>query len=100
MSKICVYACGGCGLNLVNPLEKLVETPTAGFAEINPVYIDTSKSNLAGIKDSGSVYLVEGLDGSGKKRNTLAFALKVARMASAIFAADGDINGAAIVPSR
>jgi hypothetical protein len=69
MSKICVYACGGCGLNLVNPLEKLVETPTAGFAEINPVYIDTSKSNLAGIKDSGSVYLVEGLDGSGKKRD-------------------------------
>ena len=37
--------------------------------------------------------------GSGKKRKALALAMKVVRIDSAIFAADGDIIGPAIVPS-
>lgn len=68
--NIALFACGGCGLNLVNPIEKLTANSTPGFADIAPVYIDTSRSNLAGIKDNDNLYLVEGLDGSGKKRDS------------------------------
>lgn len=63
-----IYACGGAGINIASHFEGgNVNEP--GFANIHLAYIDTSKSNLARPNlDRESVYLLEGVDGSGKVR--------------------------------
>lgn len=65
-----LFACGGAGINIASMFEKFRgATPDAGYAKIEPVYIDTSKSNLASIAPNHT-YLIsgDGVDGSGKIR--------------------------------
>jgi hypothetical protein len=64
-----LYACGGAGLNIASSLEKFRGTTEEGFATVDTFYIDTSKSNLKFNPPEDSVFLIEGVDGSGKKRD-------------------------------
>lgn len=61
MSKVKVryYGLGGAGTNLVS----MINHP-----DVETCYVDTSRSNLGDNINPNSVYLVEGLDGSGKHR--------------------------------
>lgn len=68
MSKniVTVYSCGGCGANI---LKKMPTVSGEGMAKMVPYYIDTSLSNLRSAQvPAESVFLFEGLDGSGKVR--------------------------------
>ena len=65
-----IYNCGGAGLNIGNHFVKYNNKKDPGFAEIKTFFIDTSKSNIAPSIPAEQVYLVDGLDGSGKKRDT------------------------------
>jgi hypothetical protein len=66
--KVLVYALGGCGTNIGSLLEKHRNQSEVAFAEIEIVYIDTSKSNIHKGIDAKHCYMLEGLDGSGKIR--------------------------------
>lgn len=69
-SKVMIYACGGAGINITAASER-VRTSTAGsgYAQIEQVYIDTSRSNLRNMEAAEEfTYLIEGLDGSGYVR--------------------------------
>jgi hypothetical protein len=70
MSKLRVYACGGAGVNIVHPMQKDLETKE-GFSELSVLYVDTSMSNMhkKGI-DKDLIYVFDGVDGSGKKRDS------------------------------
>lgn len=65
--KMRIYGCGGAGVNLVAPYGGVgIES---GCAEILPALVDTSASNLRSHDaEQLDVYLVQGLDGSGKIR--------------------------------
>lgn len=67
-STLTIYACGGAGINIGSALESFRNYNEPGFANINIVYIDTSKSNLTDKLPQQSLYIMEGLDGSGKRR--------------------------------
>ena len=54
-----LFACGGCGTNIAKQINDL---------DININYIDTSTSNLKGVK-SENIYVVENIDGAGKDRS-------------------------------
>lgn len=66
--RVVLYACGGGGINIGLRLEKYRGHQEAGFAQLETVYIDTSRSNLNRSVDQDNCYLIEGLDGSGKIR--------------------------------
>lgn len=66
--KVKLYACGGGGTNIGYLFEKHRGSPDPGFAEIEVVYIDTSRSNLKDDIDPKHTYLLDGTDGSGKIR--------------------------------
>lgn len=66
--KVKLYACGGGGINIGARFERHRGLSETGFAEIDTVYVDTSRSNLSRQIDQKSCYLMEGLDGSGKIR--------------------------------
>lgn len=68
MAKINLYSTGGCGVNIGQRLEKYSKSESGAFADIVPYMIDTSRSNMIGQADN--TYLVDGLDGSGKKRDS------------------------------
>ena len=69
--KIAIYACGGCGINLGSVFLRYEGQEDSGFAQINSYFIDTSKSNIIHSKvPEDKLYLVDGLDGSGKRRET------------------------------
>lgn len=59
MSNITVWSCGGCGTNIAKQLNDL---------DIDINYIDTSTSNLKGVK-SDNIFLIEDIDGAGKDRS-------------------------------
>lgn len=68
-----LYACGGGGINIGQLFEPNRGGPEKGFADIDIVYVDTSRSNLTGKVSAEHFYLIEGmdgyaLDGSGKVR--------------------------------
>ena len=65
-ANIVVYAAGGAGINIAGLLEKIERS--AGFGPMNPVYIDTSKSNLKEDHPHSRTYIINDLDGSGKVR--------------------------------
>lgn len=70
MSTLMLYSCGGAGINLTLPLLRFNGKKEEGFAEMQITFIDTSRSNLRNPDiPENCVYLVEGLDGSGKKRD-------------------------------
>lgn len=63
-----VYACGGCGINIGQLLEDYRDEVDLSVAEINTAYIDTARSNLSSDTKDEHVYIIDGLDGSGKLR--------------------------------
>ena len=56
---ISVFACGGCGSNIAKQISDL---------DIEVNYIDTSTSNLKGVK-SDNIFVLENIDGAGKDRS-------------------------------
>lgn len=70
MNKISIYGCGGCGVNLAANFLKHTGKKEAGFADIQTFFLDTSGSNLLSKEPEDHVYIIEGLDGSGKKRDS------------------------------
>jgi hypothetical protein len=70
MSKLNLYACGGAGVNIGMNFLKYMGKTAEGFAEIKPIFIDTSKSNTHSSISIENLYLLDGLDGSGKKRDS------------------------------
>lgn len=69
-NEMCLYGAGGAGVNLVSSLVNYNGEKSAGFAKINTFFLDTSSSNLPPNAPEDHVYLVDGLDGSGKKRDS------------------------------
>lgn len=64
-----VFGLGGGGTNITYRLEGLAKSPDQpGFANLLTCYVDTSRSNMRHDIPSNQVYLVAGVDGSGKIR--------------------------------
>lgn len=63
-----VFACGGCPINIMAKLRD-VSINADLLADIQPVLIDASRSNLTVHSRNAEAYLLEGLDGSGKIRS-------------------------------
>lgn len=68
LGQLRVYGAGGAGLNLACRYNDLPDNPTPGYAEVRPVYIDTSRSNLTADHNPDYFYCLEDVDGSGKVR--------------------------------
>ena len=69
-NTIKIYACGGAAANVVSGLSQFENKKNDGCAEISLCYVDTSRSNFIGKQiNQESVYIFEGVDGSGKKRD-------------------------------
>lgn len=71
--KLCVYACGGTGINVGLQIERIVAGDMKSedintFADVVVYFIDTSESNIRTRKSTDNVYLYTDLDGSGSKR--------------------------------
>lgn len=64
-----IFGCGGGGTNIAYALEKLRGNKELGFAEADIAYVDASRSNMRSDIPAKSVYLVDGIDGSGKVRS-------------------------------
>ena len=65
--QVRLFACGGCGVNIA---ASYVNTKREALsAEIHPVFIDTSRSNLEAHIPDESRYILPDLDGSGKVRS-------------------------------
>ena len=65
-----IYGVGGTGINLIsNWMAKRENEKLAGYATIDAVGIDTSRSNLLPNALEERFYHIEGLDGGGKLRN-------------------------------
>lgn len=64
-----IFGCGGGGTNIAYVLEKLRGSNEIGFATAEIAYIDASRSNMRHDIPAKSVYLIDGLDGSGKVRS-------------------------------
>lgn len=71
MKNIKLYCAGGAGINIGSYFsnQTVKDNLAVSNAEIIPTYIDTSRSNLAKSIPEESVYMIEGLDGSGKVRS-------------------------------
>lgn len=63
-----LFACGGAGINIASHFESFRGKQDSGFANIDICYVDTSRSNLKSNLDEESVYILDGVDGSGKVR--------------------------------
>ncbi len=71
-----IYGCGGAGINIASKYVPHTGMKNPGFTTMVPYFIDTSRSNIKdGVKDE-SIYLMDGLDGSGKKRDSNYTAIK------------------------
>lgn len=64
-----IFASGGMGSNLAQEIYHWKKEPKDGFADVQFAFIDTSASNLGKQVDEEEVYLVEGVNGSGKQRS-------------------------------
>lgn len=70
MAKLSLFCCGGAGINLGSTFLSHIGKTEEGFAEIVPFFLDTSRSNLSGKESEDHVYIIDGVDGSGKKRDS------------------------------
>lgn len=68
MAKMKIYCAGGTGINIGRNFIKYAGKTNPGFADIETIFIDTSKSNMDTAIPREMVYLVDDLDGSGKLR--------------------------------
>jgi hypothetical protein len=65
-----LYACGGCAANIASKFTQYHQQKNKCFAELQVFFVDTSRSNLNSDIPSECVYLVDNVDGSGKKRDS------------------------------
>lgn len=65
--RVTVFAAGGCGINIASRLLNL-NTSVEGIADLDIVFIDTSRANLDRKAHHDKTYVIDGLDGSGKVR--------------------------------
>lgn len=64
-----IYGAGGAGINIVGSWNSVAGTQAGpGTALVELAYIDTSRSNLPNGVDPNLVFVLEGVDGSGKVR--------------------------------
>lgn len=69
-STLRIYGAGGLAVNLLSPyLAKQHNEEVAGYASIDAVCIDTSRSNLLPNINEQRFYHIKGLDGGGKLRS-------------------------------
>jgi hypothetical protein len=68
-----LIGCGGAGINLVSKFEDIKNKDTYNFAQMELCYVDTSSSNIRSKNiPEESLFLFEGMDGSGKIRSANA----------------------------
>jgi len=65
-STLRIYGCGGLGVNAINNVD--IPSDSAGFPDTVYSLIDTSKSNIQPKSNKGDIFLIPGVDGSGKDR--------------------------------
>lgn len=63
-----LYGAGGAGINLAGSWKGMHGTSDVGTALCQLVYADTSRSNLPDGIDPETVFIIDGVDGSGKVR--------------------------------
>lgn len=64
--SVSIYGCGGAGVNILQRFSKGKLDNLIG--SVTPTYVDTSRSNLEPDTAEENVFLLEGVDGSGKIR--------------------------------
>jgi hypothetical protein len=67
LGKLRIYACGGAGIGIGKYFEPERGSRTAGYAELDPVYMDTSKASTFGVP-SEHFYQLPEANGSGGVR--------------------------------
>lgn len=70
MSQMNLFLLGGAGANIGKQFVSQNGKKEEGFAHITTYFVDTSRSNLSKDIPEDNIYLFEGLDGSGKKRDS------------------------------
>lgn len=70
MSKVNLYCAGGASANIGKHFVKYRNKKDPGFSELSTYFIDASRSNLDEHIPDEVIYLVDGLDGSGKRRDS------------------------------
>lgn len=67
--RVRIFSCGGAGVNIGQHFEQHRGASESAFAEIDVVYVDTSRSNLRTTINPDHCYMLDGMDGSGKVRS-------------------------------
>ncbi len=70
MSKIMLYGCGGAGINVISKFLQYRNKHEQGYSDFDLCFVDTSHSNIKENIPADLVYHIDGLDGSGKKRDS------------------------------
>lgn len=70
MSQMNLFLLGGAGANIGKQFVQQNGKKEEGFAHITTYFVDTSRSNLSKDIPEDNIYLFDGLDGSGKKRDS------------------------------
>jgi hypothetical protein len=47
--KLIIHGCGGAGIDVTSEVSKAIEKLGSGFAEIRPLYIDTTNNNIQNV---------------------------------------------------
>lgn len=68
MATVSIYGAGGAGIKIASLLANRDGEKEQGFAVISTFFLDTSDSDLPDKIQDDHVYLIDGLDGSGKDR--------------------------------
>lgn len=68
IGRVKLFAAGGAASNICKHFEAFKDSAGEGFANIEVCYIDTSRSNITAAMTPDNVYILTGLDGSGKVR--------------------------------
>lgn len=68
LGRVRLYSCGGAGINIGSKVEQMVRGDDNVYADLDSIYIDTSKANLHSNIPADRLYLVDGKDGSGGDR--------------------------------
>lgn len=70
LGQVRLYSCGGAGINIGSKVAAMLfgQQDQNVFADLDTVYLDTSKSNLHKDIPADKLYLVDGKDGSGGER--------------------------------
>lgn len=64
--NITIYGLGGAGCNIASMFEELRNSSEVGMADVNPVYVDTSGSNMKPGMDPKSFFRFEDPNGDGE----------------------------------